>query len=651
MNAYSPILEQNTDLLHPFVPGPYPGVCKWCDTPQDRHACPHYHLVPKDFKENLRFRRKCLDIAQADPGARLTFRRMCAEDILFYVNVFCWIFEPRDAAELPFITYPFQDETILILQDCLGKSDLVIEKTRDMGASWCCVTAYQHPWKFTDRFTGLMLSRKEELVDRSGDPKSLFWKFDYLEQNLPSWLRDGVDAMKMHRENQRTHSSVDGESTNEFAGVADRRRGILLDEYSKMPNQDVIATGTRDVTRSRFFLFTPEGSGNEAHRLSEDKRFRKLSLHWHYHPVKARGLYRVGAGGKPELLDMEYWTPERIAAYTFVTKPPANPRYSYRSPWYDEECRRALHEKEIAKELDIDYLASNYLFYSKEVIDQLVVETAREPLLVGEVEYDADGCTVEGFNENPNGRWKLWIRPDASNQMPFNRRFVVACDVAMGTGGEYSSESTMVVVDRRTGEKVGEFADQTIAPHELARMAVSVCRWFQGLDSSGAHFIWEQNGPTGQAVTREVAKIGYGNIYYREKNERSRRPKKSDQPGFRSTDGPDGTKMVAHSTYRRALAERRFVNRSARALRQCLEYVFTSDRKIEHQAASSSDDPTSAGDNHGDLVVADMLACLCLEKDLPAKVEKERAPQSSVFFRLQKTRRENALKRTFSKTW
>lgn len=260
MNTYVPILEQNVDRLHPFTPGT-DGRCKWCDVPQDEHLCPHYHMVTKGFQENLQFRERCLDLVKESPGAAAAFRALCAQDLLFYLNAFCWIFEPRDALENPFITYPFQDEALLVIQDCMGKNDLVCEKTRDMGASWCFVSAIQHGWKFTEMFTGLMLSRKEELVDRSGDPKSLFWKFDYLESKLPSWLQDDIHSMKMHRENHRTRASVDGESTNEFAGVADRRRVILLDEYSKMPNQDVIATGTRDVTRSGSFCLRRRAAG------------------------------------------------------------------------------------------------------------------------------------------------------------------------------------------------------------------------------------------------------------------------------------------------------------------------------------------------------------------------------------------------------
>lgn len=638
MNTYRPILEQNVDLFHPFSPSDVDGVCRWCDVPQDKHLCPHYHLVPKSLDENLAFRLRLIDLARAEPGARGAIRRMCAEDILFYVNAVCWIFEPRDAAEIPFITYPFQDEALLVIQDSIGKCDLVVEKSRDMGASWCCITAIHHPWMFHGRQTSLMLSRKEELVDKSGDPKSLFWKFDYLTDHLPSWLSPDVEAMKMHRANLVTGASADGESTNEFAGVADRRRTILLDEFSKMPNQDLIVKGTRDVTRSRIFLFTPQGSANEAYRVAHNPNFRKLSLHWHYHPVKAKGLYRVGAGGEPELLDRDYWTPERVSAYEFVRTQPQNPRYHYRSPWYDDECKRAVNQKEIAEELDIDYLASNFLYYPQEVIDALLKETAREPILRGTIEIDREVCKVKGFTENENGLWKLWIRPDETGQMPFSRRFVVGCDVSMGTGGEYSSQSALSVVDRRTGEKVAEYADSTIAPHELARLGVSVCRWFQGMDGEGALFIWEYNGP-GQMLGREVLKVGYGHIYYREKNEKSRRPRPSDIPGFWSSDGPEGTRATAHAGYRRALVDRRFVNRSADALRQTLCYVLTSERKIEHQASLASGDPAQSGANHGDIVVADMLACLCLDERKPEQEVVERAPTSSVWHRIRESRR------------
>ena len=114
---------------------------------------------------------------------------MCKQDILFYINTFGYIFEPRDAKRLPFITYMFQDPCLLELRDAVGEHDIVVEKSRDMGASWMCVYVLEWFWHFYKDETFLFLSRKEELVDKKGDPKELFSKLDFIHKMQPPWLR------------------------------------------------------------------------------------------------------------------------------------------------------------------------------------------------------------------------------------------------------------------------------------------------------------------------------------------------------------------------------------------------------------------------------------------------------------------------------
>ena len=46
---------------------------------------PHYALVPKDPVANLKFRRELLDMTGTDVGAQVALKKMCAEDLLFYV--------------------------------------------------------------------------------------------------------------------------------------------------------------------------------------------------------------------------------------------------------------------------------------------------------------------------------------------------------------------------------------------------------------------------------------------------------------------------------------------------------------------------------------------------------------------------------------
>ena len=85
--------------------------------------------VPKTRDANLRFRDGLLAEAAGNPRAQQALRQVCSQDILFYVNAFCFTFDPRTRDKsLPFMTYPFQDKALLEILECieLGR-DLVIQ--------------------------------------------------------------------------------------------------------------------------------------------------------------------------------------------------------------------------------------------------------------------------------------------------------------------------------------------------------------------------------------------------------------------------------------------------------------------------------------------------------------------------------------------
>lgn len=64
----------------------------------------------------------------------------------FFLNGFGWTYDPRrhPFAKLPFILYSFQVKAMADLLDVIAKEDLLIEKSRDMGASWLCLGALFH---------------------------------------------------------------------------------------------------------------------------------------------------------------------------------------------------------------------------------------------------------------------------------------------------------------------------------------------------------------------------------------------------------------------------------------------------------------------------------------------------------------------------
>ena len=148
-----------------------------------------YAAVPKDLKANLLFRQRILEESYADPEVGEAIKEFCRDDILFFINTFCWVYEPRSRSVIPFLTWEFQDETITRIVELLGNKDVILEKSRDMGASWMVLTIFFWQWCFHPYSAMGLVSRTEDAVDKSDDPDTLMWKLDFHLRNLPSFLK------------------------------------------------------------------------------------------------------------------------------------------------------------------------------------------------------------------------------------------------------------------------------------------------------------------------------------------------------------------------------------------------------------------------------------------------------------------------------
>ena len=528
-------------------------------------------------------------------------RRACAEDVLFYINAFGWVFEPRSARSLPAITAPYQERLIRQVLGAVGSHDLVIVKSRDMRATWTILSVLEWMWHFHDRQTFLLLSRKQELVDKTGDMRELFAKLDFMHQYLPTWLAPRTKQRQMFRGNLDTHSDLTGESSNEFAGVADRKRVIFLDEFSRMENQDTIFAGTRDVTDSRFFVFTPQGSANVAHDIAYGRsacNFKQIRLHWSLHAGKAAGLYRI-SNGKLEVLSRPWH--DANPGYPFVYCGEYFCDGKLRSPWYDTQCNRAAHPMEIAQELDMDFLASDYQYFDNTVLDQRARDSCCDAWHVG---YMAGG----DFEDQPGGALSLWCHQGADGKAPAGR-YALGADISAGSG---ATCSVAVVIDCATGEQVAEYADPRVDPAEFAEVCVALARWF-----CGARMAWEAPGP-GITFGKRVIESGYRNVYWRSDESR---PWKSpgDQAGWWPT---KDAKALVMGGYRRAMASRAYTPRSRQQIEECRRFVYTTAGWVEHAGQSRRDgDPSGARSNHGDRPTAAALAWYMVREPAPSPVE------------------------------
>ena len=243
--------------------------------------------------------------------------------MIFLVNNFGWTYDPRPGREphhFPFLLYPFQEDYLHKMETHYqAHEDFLTDKSRDMGATWLFLAWDVWHWKKDSAFVALLGSRKEEKVDKTDDPDTLFYKARYFLHRLPAWLQpDGYDKNKHTKHmllvNPVSGNVLTGESANADFSRQGRYSVIHFDEFAFWPfgNSSWVAAG--DASPCRFPVSTSHGKNNKFAELRFNSNIKHTSLKWPVHPLKDQA-------------------------------------------WYEgEKARRTA--KELAQEVDIDYEAS-----------------------------------------------------------------------------------------------------------------------------------------------------------------------------------------------------------------------------------------------------------------------------------------------------
>ncbi len=232
-------------------------------------------------------------------------REAARRDILFFFNQFLWTYDPRKEAaphHHPFFLYDFQEQFLLTLEEQYAASaDLLLEKSRDMGASWLVLGWIVWHWCYDKSFNALVGSRKEDMVD-NGEIDSLLGKCEYLIARLPPWMRPVKWRPERHRKtlllkNPDNHNTIQGESANKDFARQGRFSAILLDEFAFWDWASSVWTATADSSPVRFVVSTPCGKQNKFAQLRfpepGQESIRVVSLHWSLHPKKDEAWYEA----------------------------------------------------------------------------------------------------------------------------------------------------------------------------------------------------------------------------------------------------------------------------------------------------------------------------------------------------------------------
>jgi len=238
-----------------------------------------------------------------------------------FINHWCDTYDPRNVgsdvpARLPFVLFLRQQELIEFLWCCVSTEEAgLIEKSRDMGATWVCSAFSVWLWLFWPGAAVGWGSRKEQLVDKIGDPDSIFEKMRMLISGLPAFfLPDGFrrkDHMSYMRiVNPENSATITGEAGDNI-GRGGRKLLYFKDESAHYERPEKIEAALSDNTRVQIDLSSVNGLGNVFHRRREagvlwtgrptPKRTQIFVLDWRDHPAKTEDWYN----GRKERAEME----------------------------------------------------------------------------------------------------------------------------------------------------------------------------------------------------------------------------------------------------------------------------------------------------------------------------------------------------------
>ena len=221
-------------------------------------------------------RGKVLALTEGNPELQALLIERCRRDVVYWLNTFCWTYDPRKSPSImPLTLYPYQEWVVKeLVQSIETQVDIGIEKSRDMGLSYLGMYVFQWYWLFHSGSNFHVGSRRQDEVDRGYvDPaETLFGKFRFNLEHLPLWMLPEGFSLKKHSralsiENPENGNFLTGESANPSFGRGGRKRAVLMDEFAFWEYAEPAYTAASQTTGCRIIVSTPYGEANAFHQV------------------------------------------------------------------------------------------------------------------------------------------------------------------------------------------------------------------------------------------------------------------------------------------------------------------------------------------------------------------------------------------------
>lgn len=214
-----------------------------------------------------------------------------------FINDWMMTYDPRlFPAEIPFLMWERQADYIdWLFQHWKDKDDGLCEKSRDQGVTWLCCAFAVCLWLFYPGQAIAFGSRKEDLVDKIGDPKCIFEKIRFILRHLPQeFLPQGYDERRhaafLKIMNPENNSTITGEAGDNI-GRGGRSSVYFKDESAFYERPELIEAALSMNSDVKIDVSTPNGTGNPFYRKRMAGKIDIFTFHWKDDPRKDQSWY------------------------------------------------------------------------------------------------------------------------------------------------------------------------------------------------------------------------------------------------------------------------------------------------------------------------------------------------------------------------
>lgn len=254
-----------------------------------------------DYLGEFQRRVSVINQVNKNPALALGAKTYYKDKPVDFIKDWMVTYDPRNASKglptvMPFMLFPKQEEYIAWVMEMIeGMENGTVEKCRDAGVTEVSTAFSIWAWLFVDGMSIGWGSRKEMLVDRIGDPDSIFEKIRSKIKLLPAFLlpngfndKEHFNYMKII--NPENDNTITGEAGVNI-GRGGRKSIYFVDESAHCDKQDAIEAALGDNTNTQIHISSVNGQNLFYKRAKMNGGKNTFVFDWRDDPRKDQKWY------------------------------------------------------------------------------------------------------------------------------------------------------------------------------------------------------------------------------------------------------------------------------------------------------------------------------------------------------------------------